>query len=81
MDDKNLMENILLLTKGAADLYLHGTIEASTENIHQTFHDLLCETLKIQHEVYKKMEAKGWYPVEQVDAQKIQQTKQKYTMQ
>ena len=81
MDDKNLMENILLLTKGAADLYLHGTIEASTENIHQSFHDLLCETLKIQHEVYKKMEAKGWYPTEQVDAQKNQQTKQKYTMQ
>ena len=81
MDDKNLMENILLLTKGAADLYLHGTIEASTENIHQSFHDLLCETLKIQHEVYKKMEAKDWYPTEQVDAQKIQQTKQKYTMQ
>ena len=48
MDDKNLMENILLLTKGAADLYLHGTIEASTENIHQTFDDILCETLKIQ---------------------------------
>lgn len=81
MDDKNLMENILLLTKGAADLYLHGTIEASTENIHQTFHDLLCETLKIQHEIYKKMEAKGWYPADQADAQKIQQTKQKYTMQ
>lgn len=81
MDDKNLMENILLLTKGAADLYLHGTIEASTENIHQAFHDILCETLKIQHEIYKKMEAKGWYPAEQVDQQKIQQTKQKYTMQ
>lgn len=81
MDDKNLTENILLLTKGAADLYLHGTIEASTENIHQAFHDILCETLKIQHEIYKKMEAKGWYPAEQVDQQKIQQTKQKYTMQ
>ena len=30
MDDKNLMENLLLLEKGVCDLYLHGTIEAST---------------------------------------------------
>ena len=70
MDDKNLMENILLLTKGAADLYLHGTIEASTENIHQSFHDLLCETLKIQHEVYKKMEAKGGISVSSINLNK-----------
>ena len=80
MDDKGLFENILQLTKGAADLYLHGNIESSTENVHQVFCELLTETLKLQHEVYKKMEAKGWYPAEQVDAQKIQQTKQKYTM-
>ncbi len=81
MDDKCSLENILQLTKGASDLYLHGTSESSTENIHQVFHDLLCETLKIQHEIYKKMESKGWYPAEQAENQKIQQTKQKYSMQ
>lgn len=81
MDDKGLFENILQLTKGAADLYLHGTIESSTENVHQAFCDLLTETLKLQHEVYKKMEAKGWYPVEQVEEQKVQQAKQKFSMQ
>jgi len=81
MDDKGLLENILQLTKGSTDLYLHGTTEGSTENIHQAFHDLLHETLKIQHEIYKKMEAKGWYTVEQVEEQKIQQVKQQNTMQ
>ena len=81
MDDKCLLENILQLTKGATDLYLHATTEGSTENIHTAFHDVLHETLKIQHEIYKKMEAKGWYPAEQVEQQKIDQTKQKYTMQ
>jgi len=80
MDDKALFENILLLTKGAADLYLHGDIESSTENVHQVFCDLLTETLKLQHEISKKMEEKGWYPVEQAEQQKIQQTKQKYSM-
>ncbi|VYU43459.1 spore coat protein [Clostridium tertium] len=81
MDDKCIFENILQLTKGSADLYLHATIESPTENINTTFHDLLHETLKIQHEVYKKMEAKGWYPAEQVEAQKIQQVKQKNSAQ
>ncbi len=28
MDDKNLMENILLLEKGVCDLYMHGTIRS-----------------------------------------------------
>ena len=30
MDDKNVMENILLLEKGVCDLYMHGTIESCT---------------------------------------------------
>ena len=37
MDDKNLMEDILLLEKGVCDLYMHGTIESSTDNVHGTF--------------------------------------------
>lgn len=28
MNDKNLMENILLLEKGVCDLFMHGTIES-----------------------------------------------------
>ena len=30
MQDKELMENILLLEKGVCDLYVHGAIESST---------------------------------------------------
>ena len=29
MDDKNLMQDILLLEKGVCDLFMHGTIESS----------------------------------------------------
>lgn len=29
MDDRCIMENLLLTTKGVCDLYLHGTIESS----------------------------------------------------
>ena len=37
MDDKTIMENILLTTKGVCDLYMHGAIESSTENVNTAF--------------------------------------------
>ena len=33
MNDRDLMENMLLLEKGSCDLYLHGTIESSNQNV------------------------------------------------
>ena len=55
MDDKNLMEDVLLTVKGACDLYLHGTIESATANVHNTFDQRLNETLQMQNEIYNKM--------------------------
>ena len=81
MDDKNLMQDILLLEKGACDLYMHGTIESSTQNIHQTFQCALTDSLKMQDKLYQEMSANGWYPMEQVQEQKVEQTKQKFSMQ
>lgn len=79
MDDKQIMENILLTTKGACDLYMHGTIESSTGNVHQAFSTALNNTLSMQDEIYKKMAAKGWYPTEKAPQQQIDQVKQKYS--
>lgn len=79
MDDKCLMENLLLTTKGVCDLYLHGAIESSTANVHSAFHTALNDSLKMQDEIYKKMAAKGWYPAQQAQQQQIDQVKQKYS--
>ena len=81
MDDKNLMEGLLLNMKGVCDLYLHGSIESATPNVHCAFDNALNESLKIQDDIYNKMSAKGWYPMEQADQQKIQQVKQKFSNQ
>ena len=54
MDDKCIMENLLLTTKGVCDLYLHGTIESSTANVHQTFDCALNDSLCMQDDIYKK---------------------------
>ena len=81
MDDKNLMENILLLEKGVCDLFMHGAIESSTSNVHQVFSTALNESLCMQDTIYDKMDSKGWYPTEQADQNKISSVKQKFTAQ
>jgi len=81
MDDKNVMENILLLEKGVCDLFMHGTIESPTDNVHQAFCTALNESLSMQDTIYDKMAAKGWYPVEQAEQNKVNSVKQKFSMQ
>lgn len=61
MDDKNLMEDILLLEKGVCDLYMHGSIESSTKNVNQAFKSALNNSLAMQDDIYQKMSQKGWY--------------------
>ncbi len=78
MDDKCIMENLLLTTKGVIDLYMHGAIESSTANIHQAFSSAFDDTLSMQDNIYKQMSAKGWYQMDNAPQQQVQQTKQKY---
>ena len=81
MDDKCIMENLLLVTKGACDLYLHGSIESPTANVHQTFTNALNGTLAMQDAIYKQMSAKGWYQAEAAPQQQIAKLRGKFAPQ
>ena len=81
MNDRDIMENLLLTTKGVCDLYMHGTIESSTANVHQTFSTALNSGLCMQDSIYKEMSVRGWYTTEQAQQQKIDQVKQKFSAQ
>lgn len=81
MNDRGIMENLLLTTKGVLDLYMHGAIESGTENVHNAFNTAFNQTLQMGDSIYKQMENRGWYTAEQADAQKIQQVKQKFAAQ
>lgn len=78
MNDKFLMEDLLLLQKGICDLFMHGAIESSTAEVHQAFKSALNEALCMQYNLYSKMSAKGWYPTEQAPQQKLDAVKQKF---
>jgi len=80
MNDQAIMENLLLTTKGVCDLYMHGTVESSTQNVHQAFDTALADSLCMQEDIYKQMTAKGWYQMQEADAQQIAQVHQKFAM-
>ena len=81
--DKEIMENLLNTVKGVCDLYMHGTIESSTQNVHAAFDDALEESLCMQNEIYNQMSQQGWYPMEQApaaaDRQGARQVRQRLT--
>ena len=79
MNDRNLMENLLLLEKGVCDLYLHGTVESATESVHGAFRAALTESLCMQDTIYGKMAAKGWYPSTPAEQKQINAVKQKFS--
>lgn len=79
MNDKEIMENLLLTTKGVCDLYLHGSIESDTPTVHQAFHSALDSAICMQKEIYQKMSEHGWYTTQHAQPQSIQQVRQKFS--
>lgn len=78
MNDKEIMENLLQTTKGVCDLYMHGAIESSTQNVHSAFDDALSQSLCMQNQLYSQMSQQGWYPMQQAQQQQIQQVRDKF---
>ena len=78
MDDRNIMEGILLLEKGVCDLYMHGTIESSSKNVHRVFKSALEDSLTMQDGVYTRMQDKGWYKTDKADQTKVISVKNKF---
>lgn len=78
MEDRDLMENELLVIKGVCDLYLHGAIESTTSEVHCAFKEALNESLNMQNHIYNLMAEKGWYKTDTAEQQKIDETKNKY---
>ena len=78
MEDKDLMEKELLITKGLCDLYLHGSLEATTAEVHEAFKCSLNECINIQNKLYNLMSEKGWYKTDVAPQNQIDTVKQKF---
>ena len=78
MEDRDLMEKELLVIKGVCDLYLHGTLESTTAEVHAAFKDALNTSLDIQNKIYNLMSEKGWYQTDTAEQTKLDAAKQKF---
>lgn len=74
MDNQILMENYLLVLKSTVEVYVHGTLESSNQDIRQLLKHGLDETMKHQANTYDCMTKYGWYTVNNVESTKIKQT-------
>ncbi len=78
MEDRDIMENELLVIKGVCDLYMHGAIESTTAEVHCAFKEALNTSLDIQNKIYNLMSEKCWYKTCPAEQTKIDQAKQKF---
>lgn len=74
MDSKLLLEEYLLLLKSTTEVYVHGTLESSTDKIRNLLQNSLTNTLNCQNRCYKELVKNGWYKVSNVEQNKINQT-------
>ncbi len=77
MNDKTILESILLLLKSTIEVYVHGTLESSNKTIQNTLKNCLDETIKMQFETFNKMNDYGYYKITNLDNKTIIQTLRK----
>ncbi len=74
MSDQLLMDNYLLVLKSTVEVYVHGTLESSNEDIRNLLKECLSETLTHQANTYDEMTKYGWYNVKNVEKTQIKET-------
>ena len=72
MNDKLLLDNYLLILKATTEVYVHGTLESSNDDVREVLKLGLDETLKHQAKVYDEMVSYDYYIVENIDPSQIE---------
>ena len=74
MNDKLIMENYLLILKSTVEVYVHGTLESSNEDVRSLLNDTLNNIVNSQANTYDEMTKYGWYTINNVQTSDIQKT-------
>lgn len=74
MNSELVMNNYLLLLKATTEVYVHGTLESSNENVRNVLKESLNDILSSQANTYDIMTQKNWYSVENIQNNQINET-------
>lgn len=74
MNDQLLMDNYLLVLKSTVEVYVHGTLESSNNDIRELLKQSLNDTLTHQANTYDEMTKYGWYKINNIEKTTIKET-------
>ena len=74
MNDQMLMENYLLNLKSTTEVYVHGTLESSNQNTRKLLKEGLDHIMTCQADTYDEMVKHGWYEVNNISSNIVQET-------
>ena len=74
MNDQLIMENYLLILKSTVEVYVHGTLESSNQDIRELLKAGLDNTMEFQADTYDEMTTFGWYEINNIKESQIKQT-------
>ena len=74
MNDNLIMENYLLLLKSTVEVFVHGTLESSNPDVRNLLKKGLDMIMQAQADTYDTMTEFGWYVINNVEANVINQT-------
>ncbi len=74
MNDKLIMENYLLVLKSTVEVYVHGTLESSNNDVRELLKGCLDDTMTSQANTYDLMTECGWYTINNIDSKDISKT-------
>ena len=72
--NKLTFENYLLVLKSTVEVYIHGTLESSNKDVKNLLKNSLNIILDMQEETYNQMSKCGWYQINNIDSNTINQT-------
>ena len=74
MDNKLIFENYLLVLKSTVEVYVHGTLESSNEQVRMILKENLNETMTNQALTFNLMKDNNWYQIENITKNEITNT-------
>ena len=74
MNDQLIMENYLLILKSTVEVFVHGTLESSNQDIRELLKAGLDNTMSYQADTYDLMTTFGWCEINNVKESQLKQT-------
>ena len=78
MNEQEKMNDLLSTQKFLTGAYNSYCNEAATSAVRSTLTSILADEHRIQEEIFNEMSARGYYPLEKAEDNKISSTKQKF---